>query len=86
MLTPEEEAKGLWCFSGRVYGGQNRNQAGGPHSKSLCLGSGCAAWRWQGWKIKGHLLIAQDPPEEDRDGPRLGYCGLAGEPSPYGPR
>lgn len=89
MLTSEEEAKGLWCFAGRSYcngTSVNRGDNGGGLSRSRCLGSSCMAWRWQGWKVQGAILPQQNPPEEKRSGPRLGYCGLAGEPSPYGPR
>lgn len=90
MLTSEEEAKGKWCPFGRVYGPEgaslNRGDTGGGHGRSRCIGSSCMSWRWQGWKTVGHISIAQDPKEENRDGPRLGFCGLAGEPSPYGPR
>lgn len=96
MLTSEADAKGKWCPFSRKLVTLNHLTADMPMAISsagranddrpitACLGSVCAAWRWQGWKRKGHTLIAQNPDEEERDGPRLGYCGLAGEPSPYG--
>lgn len=51
-----------------------------------CIGSGCMFWHWQGWKTNMHSGIAPNPPDEVKDGPRLGYCGLAGEPDRLGPR
>lgn len=95
MMLSEEEARGKWCPFARSlvyavdnYGNQshatscNRNINGQP--STACLGSACMSWRWQGWKVQGAILPQQNPPEEKRVGPRLGYCGLAGEPSPYG--
>jgi hypothetical protein len=96
MLTSEADAKGKWCPFSRKLVTLNHLTADMPMAISsagranddrpitACLGSMCAAWRWQGWKVKGFDTIAPNPDEANREGPRLGYCGLAGEPSPYG--
>lgn len=52
----EEDAKTRWCFlatapmetSGVGIGiAVNRNSDGSAHPATLCLGSGCMAWRWK---------------------------------------
>jgi hypothetical protein len=51
---------------------QRRCNAGsGVVMDHVCIGSECMAWRW---------LDALNPQDV-----QLGYCGLAGEPTAYGP-
>lgn len=76
------EASKRWCPFVRIRAYQeghiegtavNRSLDGedsAPHG-SLCLASGCMAWRWD-------ISHAWDE-EERRQEPR-GYCGLAGQP------
>lgn len=68
----EADAKTRWCFlatapletSGVGIGiAINRNPDGTPHPATLCLGSGCMAWRWKD--------VAEGYPPE-------GFCGDAG--------
>lgn len=58
----------------------NRGKEAGKGTN--CVANACMVWRWAGWKIADgdHTPIAPNPLEEDKIGPRLGYCGLAGKP------
>lgn len=89
MMVEADRAREVWCPFGRVsdqpdgVGGAaaaiNRQGKLGTN----CLANACMAWRWAGWRIdkKGEAgVVLPNPEQNDRVGPRLGYCGLAGKP------
>lgn len=96
MLLSESEAKTRWCPFSRVIvydsatdrpvaGNRWQHEASGAIINSMCLGSGCMAWRWGlNWKPLGNI----DPSDltqpamgiMQRATPTKGWCGLAGKP------
>jgi hypothetical protein len=80
MLLDEAEAKrGRWCPFARQLVTLDNALSGSPmhatsanrfhdEKASLCLGSGCMAWRWE------------ERPAEGWSDKATGYCGLAGKP------
>lgn len=77
-MYAEDEARTKWCPFVRVitfHGGEvvtaNRNiGSSDPLAKSICIASGCMAWRWkrEDYSCGGRPKDAIDK----------GYCGLAG--------
>lgn len=92
MLISKEDAATRWCPFVRspqaapvgsrleLVGGCNTQDNGSRPDRTSCIASGCMAWRWAGWRTKTFGTIAPLPSEDNKDGPRLGYCGLAGKP------
>lgn len=75
MTFKTPEPKTVWCpfARAREWAGEdgngpivNRDPSGTPDSGCMCLGAGCAAWRWD------------EPPTDQPEQHRNGYCGLAG--------
>jgi hypothetical protein len=63
-----------------------------PVHKDVCLGSGCAMWRWKpelnpDWNPKHDMMIIEDGRDYRTDPPPYiesethGYCGLATRPN-----
>jgi hypothetical protein len=75
MILTEAEAKTKWCPFARAPEhqgtGQNREDKGAATESSLCLASGCMAWR-----------VASPPPNimVTTVPAGVGYCGLGGNP------
>jgi len=69
----EDEAKRKWCPFGRVVSrvgpenlaGFNRSNDGRADHESLCLASGCMAWRWRATADRdGFCGLAGEPAAE----------------------
>jgi hypothetical protein len=90
MLISQKDAEDKWCPFGRAQtiaeipgvgvamAGVNLGKLKGEGTR--CMGDACMQWRWAGWRIKTFDTVAPDPDDENKIGPRLGYCGLAGKP------
>lgn len=85
----EAQAREGWCPFSRVFASLHGDEAAAVGSfnrmdpmppQANCMGAGCMAWRWAGWWRDGIGAIAATPRTDGQDGPRLGYCGLAGKP------
>ena len=70
MILTEQEAGIKWC----PQGSRSTVTSGVRHHPSMCLGSGCMAWRW------ADPSGARYGDQGDEQG-RRGYCGLAGYPN-----
>lgn len=74
----QAQARKKWCVHARLGAGEGLpafNAFGNAYMK--CLGAGCMAWRWKGWRVEFDM-IASNPPPEARRSERMGFCGLAG--------
>ena len=85
MLLTESVARQNWCPQAHIpvqgsKGAINVSRAPGSTANTRCFGAGCMAWRWAGWRNKTFGVVAPCPDPIERDGERLGYCGLAGRP------
>lgn len=72
-MTTEAEASKKWCPFGRIghRAGIAINDPMNPNFSAHCIGSGCMAWRWNGYMpVAGSPIEGQDEAS--------GYCGLAG--------
>ena len=97
MMT-EEEARKKWCpFARQMV--EIRSQGGGvtgpvavasanrfnDDKGTLCVASGCMAWRWGESKFEGAQAVVDAGHGRQRIGTvdveiKRGYCGLAGKP------
>lgn len=95
MLISNDQAPKHWCpfarglvelrsVNGNPVQVSNANRDAEGRPTTTCVGSACMAWRWAGWMVgpNGTPPIAPRPLDDMKVGPRLGYCGLAGEPFP----
>jgi hypothetical protein len=86
-MWTEEEARARWCPLAR-YDKNNRHVAGTVMKETLCVASGCMAWRWR------HTKAPMTPIERNAFGKNVGlaealqptiyvegYCGAFGAPS-----
>lgn len=87
----EAEAKTMWCPLGRGAfqyraGAANddcmvvANRAENDGPITLCLASGCMAWRWVGYSIADDGADAKGTIFRFVKEVTQGYCGLAGRP------
>lgn len=92
MLLSHDDATERWCPYGRAMVTARDDHTGkitalaavnrggkDPEKGTNCIGNVCMVWRWGGWPTE-FGTYAQAPAAENRTGPRLGYCGLAGKP------
>lgn len=70
MILTEQDAMKKRCPEGVIA-------SNGPIILT-CLGSGCMAWRWSGWRDQSGTIFANST---NRSGvEHVGYCGKAGTP------
>jgi len=96
MIGTEEQArKGWWCPEARVLaiGAEVTRMDEVPQAVAAavnreayeescrCLGTGCAKWRWFGWRNKEGATYTKLPSRGPDPGwMPIGYCGAGGPP------
>ena len=88
MLLTEEEAKTKWCPYRNARPEWPFPSISGPDVENLtiaqspfnCIASQCMAWQWTGCEKHPDGTIRA--PGLVPDLPKVGFCGLAGKPSP----
>jgi hypothetical protein len=73
----EDEAKAKWCPHQIAYIHAPHPETKQEPGKRSCITTHCMAWRWRGYRDKHGGTHYQKFEDED---PRVGYCGLSGEP------
>lgn len=68
----EDQAQKMWCPT----------QTGSPIALGCCVGRRCMAWRWE-VEADGEAVYERIPlGGGHHDNAPVGYCGLAGRPTP----
>jgi hypothetical protein len=87
LLTPDEARKQACPFFRHCVNESEVLQRGaGPlYYHDACRGPDCKiGWRWAGWRVDlipgFSSVIEPNPPEAQRKGDRLGFCGAFGKP------